>query len=73
MSILIGSCVAKFSTFVILPTPHTGFELSKKINEFLHDYVVEKKYFLSLWIMLLTMMFLVKTLKSTCSAKFLTL
>jgi len=38
--------------------PHTGLELSKKINEFLQERGLEKKnVFLSLWIMLLVIMF----------------
>jgi len=41
-----------------MPPRYTGFELSKKINEFLQDWELEKKMcFLGLLIMLLLIMF----------------
>ncbi|KAL5146785.1 Zinc finger BED domain-containing protein RICESLEEPER 1 [Glycine soja] len=35
----------KIFNFRHMPPPHNGFELSKKINEFLHDWGIEKKVF----------------------------
>lgn len=35
----------KILNFRHMPPPHNGFELSKKINEFLHDWGIEKKVF----------------------------
>ena len=36
---------SKILNFYHMPPPHTGFELAKKINEFLHDWGIEKKVF----------------------------
>jgi len=36
---------SKILNFCHLPPPHTGFELCKKINEFLHEWGLEKKIF----------------------------
>ena len=50
----------KILNFCHFPPPHTGFELSKKINACLHDWEIGKlksEYFLSPWIMLLAMMY----------------
>jgi len=35
----------KILNFCHFPPPHTGFELSKKINECLHDWEIEKRIF----------------------------
>ena len=37
---------SKIMNFCHFPPPHTGFQLSKKINGFLHDWESRKKHFL---------------------------
>ena len=48
---------SKILNFCHLPPLDIGFELCKKINEFLHDEGLKKNYFPSLWTMLIVMIF----------------
>jgi len=55
---------SKILNFCHFPPPHTGFELSKKINGFLRDWGIEKMIFSLTFDNAYTNDVLIKTLKS---------